>query len=50
MIRRVVVDYARKHPPGTLIIRADRKGRITYERDKRPNTRRKEFNRGKDNE
>lgn len=43
MIRRVRIDYRRKHPPGTLVIRADKRGKITYEREKRIETKRKDF-------
>ena len=47
MIRRVRIDYKRRKPPGTLVICTDRKGRIVFERDKRPENKRVEFERSK---
>ena len=47
MIRRVRIDYKRRKPPGTLAMCTDKKGRIVYERDKRPESKRAEFERSK---
>lgn len=47
MIRRIRVRHYGKHPPGTLVISADKKGRILYELQRRPTTRRKDFDDGR---
>lgn len=47
MIHRVRIDYKRRKPPGTLVMCTDKKGRIVFERDKRPESKRASFERSR---
>ena len=40
MIRHVRIDYRRRKPLGTLVVCTGRKGRIVFERDRRPENKR----------